>query len=628
MFKYYNKEEKLIKESIPTEIIGPRGKDSLVPNPKSISEIKFEMCNYFKVRQFILETLTPREANLFVRYYGIYDGKLRTLEKVGDEYNISRERVRQIIVKVLRKLRHQSRVEIYTHFTDAELGYKDSDRTWLMSEEDFKKTSREEDTILNQVKTDYKYSLQNLMRAYLDKKEQKKVAKRATLTKEEKEAEIVFLHILNKDVEKELKLSSEDLDKLKSCLGSERYITYEKVLNIPIEKLQEKNLQFVVDKMHALGLHFTCEAEYQEDWENLCRTGIVQVGAKKLKNKFSIRTRTYKSKVSEFDQLMVNNLRDLDLSVRAFNSLKRHGVNSIGDLVVMSENDLIRVRNLGVRALEETIEKVRSLGLDIRPDDVKPKDWIRKLSIRFASEEVEEKLTKQTETKQRKTQVDEEKFVELMTTKVENLDLSVRTDNCIKRANKSTVEDLIKMTEDQLIRVKNLGRRSMDEIVEKIKSLGLDIRPEDLPEEEWIEKLKERFPIKKSSRKNSNSKTGEVLKNFSKTSQVGERVAEELQQDSKSLLSRAMHKREERAEVKKTTLNKEKVPQHEISKMTDKQLLKAISEDLSIIKCLDDNFIVKYNKEINNIISKNKTIKKGIKTRLINWVSMRTVHSV
>ena len=63
---------------------------------------------------------------------------------------------------------------------------------------------------------------------------------------------------------------------------------------------------------------------------------------------------------------------------------------------------------------------------------------------------------------------------------IEELDLSVRSFNCLKRANIDTVEDLISKTKDEMIKVRNLGKKSLEEVVLKLQSLGLAFRkPED-----------------------------------------------------------------------------------------------------------------------------------------------------
>lgn len=62
-------------------------------------------------------------------------------------------------------------------------------------------------------------------------------------------------------------------------------------------------------------------------------------------------------------------IEELDLSVRSFNCLKRAGINTVGDLVNKSEEDMMKVRNLGRKSLEEVIWKIASLGYNLRKDD-------------------------------------------------------------------------------------------------------------------------------------------------------------------------------------------------------------------------------------------------------------------
>lgn len=71
---------------------------------------------------------------------------------------------------------------------------------------------------------------------------------------------------------------------------------------------------------------------------------------------------------------------------------------------------------------------------------------------------------------------EEDKTKKLMIMSVEEMDLSVRSYNCLKRAGINTVEDLIKKTEDDMLKVKNLGRKSLDEVIHKLESLGLSLK--------------------------------------------------------------------------------------------------------------------------------------------------------
>ena len=62
---------------------------------------------------------------------------------------------------------------------------------------------------------------------------------------------------------------------------------------------------------------------------------------------------------------------------------------------------------------------------------------------------------------------------------IEELDLSVRSFNCLKRANINTVEDLISKTEDEMMKVRNLGRKSLEEVINKLNMMGLSLAKEE-----------------------------------------------------------------------------------------------------------------------------------------------------
>jgi DNA-directed RNA polymerase subunit alpha len=68
-------------------------------------------------------------------------------------------------------------------------------------------------------------------------------------------------------------------------------------------------------------------------------------------------------------KLLEMTIEELDLSVRSFNCLKRAGINKVEDLIDKSEEDMMKVRNLGKKSLEEVIQKLHSLGLDLKKDD-------------------------------------------------------------------------------------------------------------------------------------------------------------------------------------------------------------------------------------------------------------------
>lgn len=66
------------------------------------------------------------------------------------------------------------------------------------------------------------------------------------------------------------------------------------------------------------------------------------------------------------DKLLETAIEDLDFSVRSYNCLKRAGIHTVADIVNKSEQDMIKVRNLGKKSLEEVIKKVADLGLEFK----------------------------------------------------------------------------------------------------------------------------------------------------------------------------------------------------------------------------------------------------------------------
>ncbi|MFD1673123.1 DNA-directed RNA polymerase subunit alpha [Alicyclobacillus fodiniaquatilis] len=69
------------------------------------------------------------------------------------------------------------------------------------------------------------------------------------------------------------------------------------------------------------------------------------------------------------DRVMDMPIEELDLSVRSYNCLKRAGINTVAELCSRSEEDMMKVRNLGRKSLEEVIEKLEGMGLGLREED-------------------------------------------------------------------------------------------------------------------------------------------------------------------------------------------------------------------------------------------------------------------
>lgn len=83
---------------------------------------------------------------------------------------------------------------------------------------------------------------------------------------------------------------------------------------------------------------------------------------------------------------------------------------------------------------------------------------------------------KKTEILVERQETIKEKVLEMT---IEELDMSVRSFNCLKRAGIDTVEDLANRTEEDMIKVRNLGKKSLEEVIQKLHSLGLDLKKEE-----------------------------------------------------------------------------------------------------------------------------------------------------
>ena len=103
------------------------------------------------------------------------------------------------------------------------------------------------------------------------------------------------------------------------------------------------------------------------------------------------------------------------------------------------------------------------------PDAIR--GWTKFIDNKFIIDEAKkaEIMIEREETKK-------EKVLEMA---IEELDMSVRSFNCLKRAGINTVDDLTNRTEDDMIKVRNLGKKSLEEVIAKLHSLGLELKKEE-----------------------------------------------------------------------------------------------------------------------------------------------------
>ena len=164
------------------------------------------------------------------------------------------------------------------------------------------------------------------------------------------------------------------------------------------------------------------------------------------------------------DSYLRMTIEELDLSVRSYNCLKRAGINTVGDLVEKTFDDMMKVRNLGRKSLEEVERKLKELGFSFSEDEGEEElpidDFILDGDLPVMGGLSEGPIV----------------HSQHLALTIEELDFSVRTYNVLKRANILTVEDMISKSQEDYMKVRNMGRKSLEEIEMKLKALGLSMR--------------------------------------------------------------------------------------------------------------------------------------------------------
>ena len=148
-------------------------------------------------------------------------------------------------------------------------------------------------------------------------------------------------------------------------------------------------------------------------------------------------------------------IEEMDLSVKSYNILKRSGIETLGNLKNISLERLAKLRNIGRKSYEEIIAKIEEYGISLKTEE--------ELKLSNC-------LSEQSE--------DERETVNLSVA-IEDLDFGVRSYNALKRAGIDTLGDLSQITLEKLARVRNLGRKSCEEIIAKLEEYGITLKTEE-----------------------------------------------------------------------------------------------------------------------------------------------------
>lgn len=184
---------------------------------------------------------------------------------------------------------------------------------------------------------------------------------------------------------------------------------------------------------------------------------------------------------------------ELDLSIRSHNCLKRAGIITIADLIAKTEEDLIKVRNLGRRSLEEVLAVIFAHGFSIKDDPEEP--VIYKFGSRVAEANIRNyvldsdghlvdffKLPIASNSVAIDTNEDSTDTPVLTTEdELEKIDLTVRAFNCLKRRGIDKIGDLVELTCEDLGKTRNLGNKNIIEVIVLLFDNGFRLK--DCPEE-------------------------------------------------------------------------------------------------------------------------------------------------
>jgi DNA-directed RNA polymerase subunit alpha len=153
------------------------------------------------------------------------------------------------------------------------------------------------------------------------------------------------------------------------------------------------------------------------------------------------------------NQLLETPISDFELSVRSRNCLKKMNIETVSDLLNITETELLSYKNFGETSLREikAILETKGLRLGMALEEK-----------RFSSEEIPD----------RSIETDQG----LLNKSVDDLQLSVRSRKCVQKLNVRTIDELTQKTEAELLGCKNFGVTSLNEIKRILANLGLSLR--------------------------------------------------------------------------------------------------------------------------------------------------------
>lgn len=322
---------------------------------KHYSEIMNEH-NIEIVETFIEEvfnTLTEKEKDVL---YQRYRDK-KTLREVGESFGRSLERTRQIEAKAFRKIRHPSRTRkmmlVYRSFDYSR--FKDTVVTKDI--EEIVKLN----VIYDMMKGEpgrYHLLPKEFVLGYINAIEDVITEYNRT----HKKAEEIHIESMISDARKAI-IDFELLEKFEEIYT----ILYDDKKTHNRMSIIRENINALstwsVDAMHEYLTtdHHTIKTEHLKETKTIILNPNGDI--------IDIMEDEEKQTVNPLEKISNMTIEELDLSVRSFNCLKRAGINTVEDIVQIPRENFMKIRNLGKRSFDEVLEKIQSMGLDIKEDE-------------------------------------------------------------------------------------------------------------------------------------------------------------------------------------------------------------------------------------------------------------------
>ena len=173
--------------------------------------------------------------------------------------------------------------------------------------------------------------------------------------------------------------------------------------------------------------------------------------------------------------------------------------NGRGYLRSEENKKLLDIKKVGVIALDSIFTPIERVSYDVEPARVGQNENYDKLILKIwtnGSMRAEEaialasriliehldiltKLNEIADITGIMAEKEEDPKVKALETSIDDMEFSVRAYNCLKRANVHTLQDLVNMTESDMMKIRNLGKKSLKEVHDKVRELGLSLRNDD-----------------------------------------------------------------------------------------------------------------------------------------------------